>query len=159
MRNSDMFRLWSFAEQDLLSTSSPYRLRDTGQGLNRVQYAPKTARLMQLILQRAQKSIGYWVGSRFAVYPPDKHVINLSHCGLQRTTDSHQCHPHGTFIIRCLPPKPANHMDPAFRGTITFRMHSCSSTNTPKFIASYCQYAPRYLTYLILRRTPLSRTT
>lgn len=67
MFDLDMFRLWSLAEQDLLSTSSPYRLRDTGQGLNRVQYAPKTAFLMQLILQRAQKSIGYWVGSRFVL--------------------------------------------------------------------------------------------
>lgn len=60
-----MFRLWSLAETDLLNPFNGYRLRDTGQGLNRMQHAPKTARIMQLILQRAQKSIGFWVGSRF----------------------------------------------------------------------------------------------
>ena len=58
-----MFHLWSLAEQDLLSETSPYRLRDTGQGLNRVQAAPKTSRMMHAILNRAQKSVGTWVGS------------------------------------------------------------------------------------------------
>ncbi|KAJ1553043.1 hypothetical protein HK405_009130, partial [Cladochytrium tenue] len=33
------------------------------QGLNRVQAAPKTARLMHSILHRAQQQVGYWVGS------------------------------------------------------------------------------------------------
>lgn len=59
----DMFELWNLAEDDLLSTDCPYRLRDTGQGLNRVQPAPKTGRKMHSILNRAQSSIGYWVGS------------------------------------------------------------------------------------------------
>ena len=58
-----MFQLWSLAEQDLLAESMPYRLRDTGQGLNRVQPAPKTSRMMHAILNRAQKSVGTWVGS------------------------------------------------------------------------------------------------
>ena len=58
-----MFHLWSLAEQDLLSETSPYRLRDTGQGLNRVQAAPKTSRIMHTILNRAQKSVGTWIGS------------------------------------------------------------------------------------------------
>ena len=58
-----MFHLWSLAEQDLLSDSSPYRLRDTGQGLNRVQPAPKTSRMMHGVLNRAQKSVGTWIGS------------------------------------------------------------------------------------------------
>jgi Protein of unknown function (DUF2009) len=61
---ADMFRLWSLAEQDLLNPAIPYRLRDTGQGLNRMAQAPKTVRMMQLILQRAQKTLGHWVGSR-----------------------------------------------------------------------------------------------
>lgn len=58
-----MFHLWSLAEQDLLAETSPYRLRDTGQGLNRVQPAPKTSRIMHTILNRAQKSVGTWIGS------------------------------------------------------------------------------------------------
>jgi hypothetical protein len=58
-----MFHLWSLAEQDLLAENVPYRLRDTGQGLNRVQAAPKTSRMMHSILHRAQKSLGMWVGS------------------------------------------------------------------------------------------------
>jgi hypothetical protein len=58
-----MFHLWSLAEQDLLAETSPYRLRDTGQGLNRVQAAPKTSRMMHVILNRAQKSVGTWIGS------------------------------------------------------------------------------------------------
>lgn len=51
------------AEHDLLNESIPYRLRDTGQGLNRVQAAPKTSRLMHTILHKAQTNIGAWVGS------------------------------------------------------------------------------------------------
>jgi hypothetical protein len=58
-----MFHLWSLAEQDLLADSLPYRLRDTGQGLNRVQPAPKTSRMMHSVLNRAQKSVGTWIGS------------------------------------------------------------------------------------------------
>ncbi|KDQ13400.1 hypothetical protein BOTBODRAFT_33707 [Botryobasidium botryosum FD-172 SS1] len=71
----DMFHLWSLAEQDLLSTQATYRLRDTGQGLNRVQPAPKTARMMQIILQRAQKSVGGWVGSS-VIHMGDHNVPN-----------------------------------------------------------------------------------
>jgi hypothetical protein len=45
----DMFRLWSLAEQDLLSTNaSPYVLQHTGQGLQRVQPCPRTYRAMQV---------------------------------------------------------------------------------------------------------------
>lgn len=70
-----MFRLWSLTEQDLLSESVPYRLRDTGQGLNRVQAAPKTLRLMHTILHRAQQSVGSWVGSS-AIHMGDHNVPN-----------------------------------------------------------------------------------
>ena len=71
----DMFRLWSLAEQDLLSPDFTYRLRDTGQGLNRVQAAPKTSHMMHAILNRAQKSIGSWVGSS-VIHMGDHNVPN-----------------------------------------------------------------------------------
>ncbi|KAG1719130.1 uncharacterized protein EDB91DRAFT_1065875 [Suillus paluster] len=71
----DMFRLWSLAEQDLLAENVPYRLRDTGQGLNRVQAAPKTFRMMHTILHRAQQSVGSWVGSS-AIHMGDHNVPN-----------------------------------------------------------------------------------
>ena len=34
---NDMFRLWFHAQDDLLNPENPYRLCDTGQGLNRLQ--------------------------------------------------------------------------------------------------------------------------
>ncbi|QRV85211.1 hypothetical protein RhiJN_13229 [Ceratobasidium sp. AG-Ba] len=71
----DMFRLWHLAEQDLLASSNPYRLRDTGQGLNRVQHAPKTSREMHAILGRAQRDIGSWVGSS-VIHMGDHNVPN-----------------------------------------------------------------------------------
>ncbi|KAG6373793.1 hypothetical protein JVT61DRAFT_5938 [Boletus reticuloceps] len=71
----DMFRLWSLAGQDLLSETVPYRLRDTGQGLNRVQASPKTLRMMHTILHRAQQSVGSWVGSS-AIHMGDHNVPN-----------------------------------------------------------------------------------
>lgn len=71
----DMFELWNLVEDDLLSETIPYRLRDTGQGLNRVQPAPKTSRKMHGILHRAQSSIGYWVGSS-VIHMGDHNVPN-----------------------------------------------------------------------------------
>ena len=72
----DMFHLWSLAEQDLLSENVRYRLRDTGQGLNRVQAAPKTSRMMYSILHRAQKSVGTWVGSS-VMHMGDRKCVRL----------------------------------------------------------------------------------
>lgn len=72
---ADMFHLWYLAESDLLSENVPYRLRDTGQGLNRVQAAPKTSRMMHVILNRAQRSIGSWVGSS-VIHMGDHNVPN-----------------------------------------------------------------------------------
>ncbi|KAF5363985.1 hypothetical protein D9756_000251 [Leucocoprinus leucothites] len=71
----DMFHLWSLAEQDLLSENATYRLRDTGQGLNRVQAAPKTSRMMHTILHKAQKSVGTWIGSS-VIHMGDHNVPN-----------------------------------------------------------------------------------
>jgi hypothetical protein len=70
-----MFRLWSLAEQDLLSENITYRLRDTGQGLNRVQQAPKTSGMMRAILHKAQQSVGTWVGSS-VIHMGDHNVPN-----------------------------------------------------------------------------------
>ena len=70
-----MFKLWYLAEQDLLSTDYTYRLRDTGQGLNRVQAAPKTSRFMHEILHKAQTNIGSWVGSS-VIHMGDHNVPN-----------------------------------------------------------------------------------
>jgi hypothetical protein len=72
-----MFHLWSLAESDLLSTTAPYHLTDTGQGLNRVQHAPKTSREMHAILGRAQRDLGGWVGSR---YIPSFTLLSLDLC-------------------------------------------------------------------------------
>ncbi|KAF7792842.1 hypothetical protein EIP86_003943 [Pleurotus ostreatoroseus] len=73
--NPDMFHLWYLAESDLLSENIHYRLRDTGQGLNRVQAAPKTSHMMHTILNRAQRSIGSWVGSS-VIHMGDHNVPN-----------------------------------------------------------------------------------
>ena len=70
-----MFHLWTLAEQDLLNENVSYRLRDTGQGLNRVQAAPKTSRMMHAILHRAQTNIGSWVGSS-VIHMGDHNVPN-----------------------------------------------------------------------------------
>lgn len=70
-----MFRLWFLAEQDLLSENVSYRLRDTGQGLNRVQGAPKTSHMMHTILHKAQQRVGTWIGSS-VIHMGDHNVPN-----------------------------------------------------------------------------------
>ncbi|DAZ97948.1 TPA: hypothetical protein N0F65_006373 [Lagenidium giganteum] len=69
-----MLRLWWAVEDDLLS-GAMYRLRDTGQGLNRVQHAPDTSRLVHAILHQTQKSRARWVGSS-VVHLGDHNVPN-----------------------------------------------------------------------------------
>ena len=59
----EMFKLWYMAEGDLLAGANYYRLQNTGQGLQRVQGAPRVHRAMGAILQRCQARIGSWVGS------------------------------------------------------------------------------------------------
>ncbi|KAI8917992.1 hypothetical protein BC831DRAFT_406792 [Entophlyctis helioformis] len=71
----DMFMLWTFAENDLLEDGNYYRLRDTGQGLNRVQSAPRVSRSMHGILHRAQQRVGSWVGSS-VIHLGDHNVPN-----------------------------------------------------------------------------------
>jgi Protein of unknown function (DUF2009) len=58
----DIYQMWYLADQDLLS--SFHVLRDTGQGLNRVQKCPTIGRAMASIISRAQGALGGgWVGS------------------------------------------------------------------------------------------------
>eukprot|EP01130_Rhizamoeba_saxonica_P010677 TRINITY_DN4401_c0_g1_i1.p1 TRINITY_DN4401_c0_g1~~TRINITY_DN4401_c0_g1_i1.p1 ORF type:complete len:380 (-),score=81.85 TRINITY_DN4401_c0_g1_i1:53-1192(-) len=72
----DMFKLWYLAEQDLLSSSNRYRLRNTGQGMNRVQSAPSIGNAMRKIIGNIQRSIsGSWVGSS-VVHLGDNDVPN-----------------------------------------------------------------------------------
>jgi Protein of unknown function (DUF2009) len=65
-----MYKLWYMAESDMLDPENPYSLRSTGQGLQRVQAAPRTARAMFQILSTVQKRVAKygdghsgWVGS------------------------------------------------------------------------------------------------
>ncbi|KAL6070722.1 B box-type domain-containing protein [Balamuthia mandrillaris] len=71
----DMFKLWYLAESDLLDEQSPYRLRDTGQGLNRVQRAPRISKTMHTILHQTQCKLGNWVGSS-VIHLGDHNVPN-----------------------------------------------------------------------------------
>ncbi|KAJ3369538.1 hypothetical protein GGF31_005248 [Allomyces arbusculus] len=75
----DMFMLWALAEDDMLASgANTYRLRDTGQGLNRVQPCPKAGRAMHAILRRAQSRVGgpaNWVGSS-VIHLGDHNVPN-----------------------------------------------------------------------------------
>lgn len=64
----DMFRLWYLAESDLLSTETPYDLKQTGQGLHRVQTSPRVYRAMHEILHHTKKRLcdsggSEWIGS------------------------------------------------------------------------------------------------
>eukprot|EP01033_Poteriospumella_lacustris_P014023 gene14023-10021_t len=54
----DMYRLWYLAEQELLnSTAMPYELKDTGQGLQRVQRAPRVFAAMHDLLVYTQRQL------------------------------------------------------------------------------------------------------
>ena len=70
-----MFKLWCLAEKDLLASNNHYRLRNTRQGLNRVQSAPAIGRAMHHILHRAQRKFGSWIGSS-VVHLGDHNVPN-----------------------------------------------------------------------------------
>eukprot|EP00439_Symbiodinium_sp_Y106_P061099 s1651_g9.t1 len=70
-----MFALWQMTEEDLLDPSSTYRLCDTGQGLNRVQHAPRVSRAMHQILHKVQNEVGNWVGLS-VVHLGDRDVPN-----------------------------------------------------------------------------------
>lgn len=66
--------LWSLADDDLISVN-PYRLTNTGQGLQRIQQCRNVSGAMHKILNRAQKKSGSWVGSS-VVHLGDRNVPN-----------------------------------------------------------------------------------
>lgn len=61
--NRNMFQLWHLAELDMLDATNSYRLRDTGQGLNRIQACPRVSRAIHQILHATMTRLGGWVGS------------------------------------------------------------------------------------------------
>lgn len=72
----NMFGLWCMADMDLLDASNGYTLRNTGQGLHRVQQAPRVERAMANILRNVQaKTRSGWVGSS-VVHIADANVPN-----------------------------------------------------------------------------------
>mmetsp|Transcript_30590 Transcript_30590/g.40416 ORF Transcript_30590/g.40416 Transcript_30590/m.40416 type:complete len:746 (-) Transcript_30590:92-2329(-) len=72
---ANMFKLWYYADQDLLSGYGGYHLANTGQGLNRVQSCPNVSREMRRILGKVQKECGPWVGLS-VVHLGDRDVPN-----------------------------------------------------------------------------------
>lgn len=70
-----MYKLWYLSEKDLLSATNSYQLKNTGQGLNRVQNAPSVSKAMYQILAKVQKRVGSWVGSS-VVHLGDRNVPN-----------------------------------------------------------------------------------
>ncbi|KAG5175883.1 hypothetical protein JKP88DRAFT_270933 [Tribonema minus] len=58
-----MLDFWSAAEADMLKGSAP-SLRNTGQGLHRVQGAERVGTLMQQCIRRWQTTVAHWRGSQ-----------------------------------------------------------------------------------------------
>lgn len=71
----DMFRLWCLTDEDLLADDSKYTLAETGQGLHRIQPAPRVSRAMHVLLHTTQRNLESWVGSS-VIHLGDKNVPN-----------------------------------------------------------------------------------
>lgn len=71
----EMFMLWHLSDDDLTSSMNPYRLTNTGQGLQRIQPCSQVSRAMHRILHRAQNKCGSWVGSS-VIHLGDRDVPN-----------------------------------------------------------------------------------
>jgi len=72
---NDMFKLWVLSEEDLLDNTNRYRLSQTGQGLNRVQQAPRVEDAMHKLLSNTKKKLESWVGSS-VIHLGDHNVPN-----------------------------------------------------------------------------------
>tara|TARA_R110002050_G_scaffold163344_1_gene293306 strand:- start:444 stop:1961 length:1518 start_codon:yes stop_codon:yes gene_type:complete len=71
----EMYYLWMQADNDLLNSRNPYRLSNTGQGLNRVQPAPNVSHAMSKVLGTVKSRLGGWVGLS-VVHLGDRDVPN-----------------------------------------------------------------------------------
>jgi hypothetical protein len=72
----NMFELWTMSEEDLTDEDNYSRLRNTGQGLQRMQRCPRVSRVMSRILGVVQKRMkGGWVGLS-VVHLGDRDVPN-----------------------------------------------------------------------------------
>lgn len=60
---NDMFKLWCLAEDDLIDPENPNELKDTGQGVHRVQPAPRVFPAMEDLLSATKQHVGDWIGS------------------------------------------------------------------------------------------------
>jgi len=75
---SRMYELWMIAEQDLLDDKTPYELKNTGQGLQRVQPAPTLYKALSQVLADTKRELGEWVGSE-RIHLGDNQVPNAFH--------------------------------------------------------------------------------
>ncbi|KAI9302274.1 hypothetical protein BJ944DRAFT_167583 [Cunninghamella echinulata] len=71
----EMFMLWHLTDEDLTSSMNPYKLTNTGQGLQRIQSCSQVSRAMHKILHHTQKKCGSWVGSS-VIHLGDRNVPN-----------------------------------------------------------------------------------
>ncbi|KAL7718267.1 Uncharacterized protein QTN25_004562 [Entamoeba marina] len=71
----NMYQLWILAEMDLFDPSTPYDVKDTGQGFHRVQQSPRISLVMHRIVGEMQKSVENWVGSS-VIHLGDHNVPN-----------------------------------------------------------------------------------
>ncbi|KAK2954097.1 putative UPF0652 like protein [Blattamonas nauphoetae] len=72
----EMFKLWSLAEQDLLDPHHPYQMKDTGQGIQRLQMCSRVGKEMARILRSVQAELTEgWVGSS-VIHLGDTNVPN-----------------------------------------------------------------------------------
>ncbi|KAJ2978861.1 hypothetical protein NUW54_g11230 [Trametes sanguinea] len=132
----DMFHLWTLAEQDLLNENVPYRLRDTGQGLNRVQPPPKTSRMMHAILNRAQRSIGSWVGSS-VIHMGDHNVPNalmfIGKASIVPSPSATLTHPPRRQVLAGLPHPPPDLQHARADPRASPRTPRCGRTSTTEW--------------------------